>query len=94
MSKPSNLDVSSQSCSSEPKNLLCRKYLTLKSVSNSIFTVSSVAQSCPTLATAWTPLSVTSYQSLLRLMSVELVMSSDHLFLRRPLLLYQLSLYS
>ena len=49
-------------------------------------------QSCPTLATAWTPpcqasLLITNYQSLLKLMSNESVMPSNHLILCRPLLL-------
>ena len=52
----------------------------------------SVAQSCPTLGTPWTAarqasLSITNSQSLLQLMSIELVMSSNHLILCRPLLL-------
>ena len=49
---------------------------------------SSVAQSCPTL---WDPmnrsLSITNSQSLLKLMPIESVMPSSHLFLCRPLLL-------
>ena len=53
---------------------------------------SSVAQSCPTL---WHPmdcsppafLSITSSQSLLKLMSIASVMPSNHLILNRPLLL-------
>ena len=53
---------------------------------------SSVAQSCPTLLTPWTAarqasLSITNSQSLLKLMSVESVMPSNHLILCRPLLL-------
>ena len=53
---------------------------------------SSVAQSCPTLCTPWTAecqasLSITNSQSLLKLMSVKLVTSSNHLILCRPLLL-------
>ena len=52
----------------------------------------SAAQSCPTLAIWWTPahqdsLSFTSYQSLLKLMSIDLVMPSNHLILCHPLLL-------
>ena len=51
----------------------------------------SVAQSCLTV-TPWTAahqasLSITNYQSLLKLMSIELVMPSHHLILYHPLLL-------
>ena len=54
--------------------------------------VSSVAQSCPTLWTPWTAacqatLSITNSQSLLKLMSIEWVMPSNHLILCLPLLL-------
>ena len=54
--------------------------------------VSSVAQLCPTLCDPMdcsTPglRSITNSRSLLKLMSVELVMSSNHLILCRPLLL-------
>ena len=54
--------------------------------------LSSVPQSCPTLMIPWTAahqasLSITNSQSLLKLMSVELVMPSNHLVLCRPLLL-------
>ena len=53
---------------------------------------SSVAQSCPTLCnymdcTLQSSLSITNSQSLLRLMTIELVMPSNHLILCRPLLL-------
>ena len=53
---------------------------------------SSVTQSCPTFVTPWTAacqatLSITSSQSSLKLMSVELVMPSNHLILCCPLLL-------
>ena len=53
---------------------------------------SSVAQSCPTLATPWTAarqasLSITNSRSVLKLMSVESVMPSNHVVLCRPLLL-------
>ena len=52
---------------------------------------SSVTQSCPT-ETPWTAapqasLSITNSQSLLKLMSIESVMPSNHLILCRPLLL-------
>ena len=46
--------------------------------------IRSVAQSCPTLCD---PLSVTNSQSLFKLMSIESVMPSNHLILRRLLLL-------
>ena len=56
--------------------------------------VSSVAQSCPTLCDPrdcsmphQTSLSITNSWSLLKLMSIELVMPSNHLTLYRPLLL-------
>ena len=53
---------------------------------------SSVTQSCPTFATPWTAgrqasLSITNSQSLLKLMSIKLVMPSNHLILCRPLFL-------
>ena len=53
---------------------------------------SSVAQLCPTFATPWTAarqasLSIINSQSLLKLMSIELVMPSNHLILCCPLLL-------
>ena len=52
---------------------------------------SSVAQSCLTVSTPWTAahqasLSITNSWSLLNLMSIELVMPSNHLILCRPLL--------
>ena len=52
----------------------------------------SVAQPCPTLVIPWTAahqasLSITNSQSLLRLMSIELVMPSNHVILCCPLLL-------
>ena len=52
----------------------------------------SVAQSCPTLVTPWTVAqqaspSITDSQSLLKLMSIESVMPSNHLILCYPLLL-------
>ena len=49
---------------------------------------SSVAQSsCPTLCNHQASLSITNSQSLLKLMSIESVMPSNHLILCRPLLL-------
>ena len=53
---------------------------------------SSVTQSCPTFVTPWTAacqasLSITSSQSLPKLMSIESVMPSNHLILCHPLLL-------
>ena len=53
---------------------------------------SSVAQSCPTLCDPWTAarqasLSITNSRSSLKLMSIQLVMPSNHLFLCCPLLL-------
>ena len=52
----------------------------------------SVSQSCPTLATPWiaacqASLSITNSRSLLKLMSIELVMPSSHLILCHPLFL-------
>ena len=59
---------------------------------SSFFQFSSVTQSCPTLCAPWTvacqaSLSFTVSQSLLKLMSIESVMPSNHLILFRPLLL-------
>ena len=56
---------------------------------------SSVAQSCPTLCNPWTvahqaSLSVTNSRSLLKLISIKLVMPSSHLILCHPLLLLPL----
>ena len=56
------------------------------------FSFSSVAQLSPTVWTPWTAarqasLSITNSQSLLKLMSIESVMPSNHLILCRPLLL-------
>ena len=53
---------------------------------------SEVAQLCPNLMTPWTAahqafLSITNSQSLLKLMSIESVMPSNHLILCHPLLL-------
>ena len=53
---------------------------------------SSVAQSCLTFVTPWTaarqaPLSITNSRSLLKFMSIESMMPSNHLILCRPLLL-------
>ena len=53
---------------------------------------SSVTQSCPTLCNPWTSahqasLSITNFQSLLKLMSIKSVMPSNHLILCRPFLL-------
>ena len=60
--------------------------------------VTSVTQLCPTLCDPWTAtcqasLSVTNSQRLLKLMSTELVMPSNHLILSHPLLLL-LSIFS
>ena len=57
-----------------------------------MLSVSSVAQSCPTLCDPMdcnspSLLSIANSQSLLKLMSIESVMSSNHLILCRPLLL-------
>ena len=62
------------------------------SIENQAVQFNSVAQSCPTLRDPWTAahqasLSITNSQSLLRLMSIESVMPSNHLILCRPLLL-------
>ena len=61
-------------------------------LSDNDFKVSSVAQLCPLFATPWTAthqasLSITNSRSWLKLMSIKLVMSSNHLIPRRPLLL-------
>ena len=59
---------------------------------NGIFQFSSVLSRVLLLVTPWTvalqaSLSITNSQSLLKLMSIELVMPSNHLILRHPLLL-------
>ena len=59
---------------------------------NSFIQFSSVTQSCPTLCDPWTAagqasLSITNSQSLLKLMSIESVMPSNHLILCCPVLL-------
>ena len=56
-----------------------------------VYQFSSVAQSCPTLCRTWTTacqasLSITSSHSLLKLMSIESMMPSNHLILCLPLL--------
>ena len=66
-------------------------YCTLYNIS-----VSSVAQSCPTLCDPWTEvdqtssLSITKSQSLFKLMSIKSVIPSNHLILCHPLLLLSL----
>ena len=57
-----------------------------------MFQFSSVTQSCPTFATLWTAalqasLSIINSQGLLKFMSIESVMPSNHLILCQPLLL-------
>ena len=57
-----------------------------------LYQFSSVAQSCPTPCDPWTAacqasLSITNSRSLLKLMSIESVMPSNHVILCRPLLL-------
>ena len=57
-----------------------------------ILQFSSVTQMCPSLCDPWTTacqasLSITNSQSLLKLMSIKLVMPSNHLILCHPLLL-------
>ena len=68
--------------------------LHLKTASRHVSSVyfSPVAQSCPTLVTPRTAacqasLSITNSRRLLKLMSIDLVMPSNHLILCRPLLL-------
>ena len=66
---------------------------------SSILQFSSVAQLCPTLCTLMdcsmqASLSITNPQSLLKLMSIESVMPSNHLILCRPLLLLPLNFSS
>ena len=67
-------------------------FLTLENIPQATVQFSSVTQSCPTLVTPWTAarqasLSITNSQSLLKLMSIESVMPSNHLILCYPLLL-------
>ena len=62
-----------------------------RALSQSFQSVQLDTQSCPTFVTPWTAahqtsLSITSSQSLLRLMSIESVMPSNRLILCRPLL--------
>ena len=70
------------------------KYLTICSLKKKIyFQFSSLAQLCPLFATPWTTasqisLSITNTHSLFKLMSIELVMPSNHLILCRSLLLH------
>ena len=59
---------------------------------NKLIQFSSVTQSCQTLCDPWTAahqafLSITNSQSLLKRMSIESVMTSNHLILSHPLLL-------
>ena len=56
-------------------------------LTNTFSHLSSVAQSCPNLCDPMASLSITNSCSLLRLMSIELVMPSNHLILCCPLLL-------
>ena len=69
------------------------KYLTICSLKKKIyFQFSSLAQLCPLFATPWTTasqisLSITNSPSLFKLMSIKLVMPSNHLILCCPLLL-------
>ena len=67
--------------------LLCIKKISYKDQFNQF-----IAQSCPTLCTPWTParqasLSIINSRSLLKPISIESVMLSNHLILYRPLLL-------
>ena len=66
--------------------------LSLSHLGNPILPFSSVTQLFPTLCNPRTAahqasLSITNFQNLLKLMSIELVMPSNHLILSRPLLL-------
>ena len=70
----------------------CDFFILLYNQHITLYSVSSVAQSCPTLcnsmdAACQASLSITSSWSLLRLMSIKLVMPSNHLILCCPLLL-------
>ena len=70
----------------------CRHLRPDKIAKNNWAHFSSVSQSCPTLCNPMycsrqTSLSITNSQSLLKLMSIESVMPSNHLILCRPLLL-------
>ena len=76
----------------EPK-LVCLQNLPFLTQHSTSCCCCSVAKSCPELfANPWTAvlqasLSITNSQSLLKFMSIELVMPSDHLILCHPLLL-------
>ena len=68
----------------------CNFFILLYNQHITLYSVSSVAQSCPTLcnsmdAACQASLSITSSWSLLRLMSIKLVMPSNHLIFCRPL---------
>ena len=71
---------------------LLRKHVFIILPTTASFQFSSVAQSCLTLCDPWTTacqasLSITNSRSLLKLLSIESVMPSNHLILCRPLLL-------
>ena len=77
------------SCSGSPLCHYC--FLSLTTDRQSVDTFVVVVQSCPTLCNPWTEahqasLSFTISQSLLKLLSIELVVPSNHLILCRPLL--------
>ena len=67
-------------------------FLSIQSLRFSSVQFCLVAQSCPALGDPWTAallasLSITNFRSLFKLMSIESVMPSNHLFLCCPLLL-------
>ena len=88
-----SFDIVSKKSPPTPKPLIFSPMMSSRSFIALCFTFhfSSVTQLCPTLAARQASLSIINSQSLLKLMSIELVMPSNHLILC-PLLL-QLSIF-
>ena len=84
-----SFDIVSKKSPPTPKPLIFSPMMSSRSFIALCFTFhfSSVTQLCPTLAARQASLSIINSQSLLKLMSIELVMPSNHLILCRPLLL-------
>ena len=84
-----SFDIVSKKSPPTPKPLIFSPMMSSRSFIALCFTFhfSSVTQLCPTLAARQASLSIINSQSLLKLMSIELVMPSHHLILYSPLLL-------
>ena len=84
-----SFDIVSKKSPPTPKPLIFSPMMSSRSFIALCFTFqfSSVTQLCPTLAARQASLSIINSQSLLRLMSIESVMPSNHLILCHPLLL-------